>query len=79
MRIDTVLHLMHDCLKEDKSDFRSLFQSRIIGAVVLTDYNNRTYRVDDIDWNSTPQSTFQKADGSSVSYIEYYASVSINY
>lgn len=77
MRMDTVHHLLVECSREDRGNFRTLFQTRIIGCIVLTDYNNRTYRVDDVDWNSTPSATFQKADGSSISYIEYYASVSI--
>ncbi|XP_022266183.1 piwi-like protein 1 isoform X3 [Canis lupus baileyi] len=35
-------------------------------------YNNKTYRVDDIDWDQNPKSTFKKADGSEVSFLEYY-------
>lgn len=76
MRMDTVLHLLIECSKEDRANYKTAFQTKIIGSVVLTDYNNRTYRIDDVDWNSNPRSTFQKADGSSISYMEYYASVS---
>lgn len=43
--------------------------------IVLTDYNNKTYRVDDIDFNSTPKSTFATRDGE-ISYCEYYKKVS---
>ncbi|XP_067557331.1 piwi-like protein 1 isoform X2 [Pseudorca crassidens] len=35
-------------------------------------YNNKTYRIDDIDWDQNPKSTFRKADGSEVSFLEYY-------
>lgn len=38
-------------------------------------YNNKTYRVDDIDWDQNPKSTFKKADGSEVSFLEYYRKV----
>lgn len=38
-------------------------------------YNNKTYRVDDIDWDQNPNSTFKKADGSEVSFLEYYRKV----
>jgi aubergine-like protein len=30
----------------------------LIGVIVLTRYNNKTYRVDDIDWDQSPRSTF---------------------
>ncbi|KRT81648.1 hypothetical protein AMK59_5055 [Oryctes borbonicus] len=72
MRTDTVLHLLNECLQEDHAQHKRLFHSRVIGTIVLTDYNNRTYHIDDIDWNSTPLSTFKKNDGTSISYLQYF-------
>lgn len=51
---------------------QDLFKSAVIGTVVLTDYNNNTYRIEDVDFTTTPQSTFPKKDGTMVSYMEYY-------
>jgi aubergine len=51
------------------------FKMAIIGSVVLTRYNNQTYRIDDIDETSSTNSTFLKNDGSSISYIDYYKQV----
>lgn len=34
-------------------------------------YNNKTYRIDDIDWDQTPMNTFQTKTGE-VSYVQYY-------
>lgn len=76
MRVETVYNLLMDCSKEDGHNYRQLFQSRIIGSVVLTDYNNRTYHIDDVDWNSTPAKTFQRGNAA-VSYIDYYRQVTI--
>lgn len=45
-------------------------------VLVAHRYNNKTYRVDDIDWDQNPKSTFKKADGSEVSFLEYYRKVS---
>jgi len=45
---------------------------RLVGCVVLTRYNNCTYRVDDIAFDKLPQSTFEMMDGSQVSFIDYY-------
>lgn len=44
------------------------------GSIVLTGYNNETYRVDDVDFNVTPSCTFKGKDGD-VSYIQYYKQV----
>ncbi|XP_053871600.1 piwi-like protein 4 isoform X2 [Malaclemys terrapin pileata] len=35
-------------------------------------YNNKTYRIDDIDWCVKPTDTFPKCDGTEISYVDYY-------
>lgn len=42
----------------------------------LNRYNNKTYRVDDIEWNKKPHDTFKKRDGTEISYTAYYQAVS---
>lgn len=37
-------------------------------------YNNKTYRIDDIDWNKHPTDTFDQRDGSKVTFKEYLKS-----
>ena len=37
-------------------------------------YNNETYRIDDIDWDRSPMSTFDKT-GEQVSLVQYYRCV----
>ena len=34
-------------------------------------YNNKTYKIDDIDWNTHPSHTFSYRDGE-ISYADYY-------
>ncbi|KAK2121264.1 Piwi-like protein 3 [Saguinus oedipus] len=51
--------------------------NKLIGSIVLTKYNtilynNRTYRVDGVDWNLNPRHTFNKSDGTKITYIDYY-------
>ncbi|CAG2181038.1 unnamed protein product, partial [Oppiella nova] len=46
-------------------------QKRLVGSIVLTRYNNKPYRVDDIDFNSNPLSTFDW-NGTPVTYVEYF-------
>ena len=35
-------------------------------------YNNKTYRIAEIDFNASPKSTFEDSQGNAKSYIEYY-------
>jgi aubergine len=74
MRCATVLDIMADCARASR-DYRTAFQQQIIGQVVLTDYNNKTYRIDDVDFDTTPDSTFATKDGE-ISYMDYYLKVS---
>jgi len=41
----------------------------------MTKYNNETYRIDDVDENSDPNSEFTKKDGSKMTYVQYYKEV----
>ena len=41
-------------------------------SIVITHYNRRTYRIDDIDFDLTPRSQFKKQDGSMITYADYY-------
>jgi len=87
---ETVLQAMHCCGHD-----RNRMEALLLNQIVLTKYNNRTYRyislvlitkkltcgirrVDRIDFDQTPRSTFEKkrAKGSDekmkISYAEYY-------
>jgi hypothetical protein len=58
---------------------QTLFKQAIEGCIVLTDYNNATYRVTDVDFESTPRSTFEskkKGIVTKISYVDYYYKVS---
>jgi len=45
----------------------------LIGSTILTSYNKRTYKVDDIDFEKSPKDTFVlDADGTESSYMQYY-------
>ncbi|KAJ8934127.1 hypothetical protein NQ314_013586 [Rhamnusium bicolor] len=69
MRMDNVYDMLLECRG---SNVRNEFQSKVIGSIVLTYYNNKTYKVDDVDFNSTPTSTFPMKDGTQMSFIQYY-------
>uniref|UniRef100_A0A336MED6 CSON000333 protein n=1 Tax=Culicoides sonorensis TaxID=179676 RepID=A0A336MED6_CULSO len=70
MRRETLLDILHDCVKNHR-DYKEVYTKTIIGSTVLTDYTNKTYRIDDVDWDRNPSSTFETRDGT-ISFAEYY-------
>ncbi|KAM4046062.1 piwi-like protein 1 isoform 2-T4 [Anomaloglossus baeobatrachus] len=52
--------------------FQDATTKELVGQIVLTKYNNKTYRIDEIAWNMSPSSTFKKADGTEISFVDYY-------
>ncbi|XP_067630737.1 protein aubergine [Eurosta solidaginis] len=71
MRTDNLLQIMNEVIAQSHTDYQSVFKKEVVGTIVLTDYNNKTYRIDDVDFESTPSSKFSTRDGE-ISYKEYY-------
>lgn len=76
LRTDTAYKMFRDYLdKSGPANVRRDYSLAIIGNVVLTKYNNKTYRIDDVDYNENPKSTFKKKskDGFvNVRYVDYF-------
>lgn len=73
LRTDTAYDMLQMLYRKNGADgFRDAVNNEIVGCSVLTRYNNKTYRIDDILWNKTPKDTFSKADGTEISYEKYY-------
>ncbi|XP_064424197.1 piwi-like protein 1 [Latimeria chalumnae] len=73
LRSETVLDFMYSLYEQTgEQRFREACSKELIGLIVLTRYNNKTYRVDDIDWDKNPESKFKKADGTEISFVDYY-------
>ncbi|KAM3867888.1 piwi-like protein 1 [Diretmus argenteus] len=66
--LDLMLNLRHKC---GDQRFAEACAKELIGVVVLTKYNNKTYRIDDIAWDHTPTNTFKRGDAE-ISFKEYY-------
>ncbi|KAK8743630.1 hypothetical protein OTU49_001174, partial [Cherax quadricarinatus] len=60
------LHQMH------RSNFKNMAVRALVGCIVLTRYNNKSYRIDDIIFNQNPRSTFTNYKGEEISYVDYY-------
>lgn len=74
MRTDTVYDLLMDCRRTNPKNFMDEFKRNVLGLHVLTNYNNKMYRVDDVDFAITPSSTFTKND-EQITILQYYATV----
>lgn len=74
LRNETCWHLMSSLNQRSRSsdEFRENVFNAIIGNVVLTRYNNKTYRIDDIMWDENPMSEFFYHNGQKISYYNYY-------
>ena len=58
LRLDTVLDLIRDISRRGGGDFRRNVEKALLGVIVMTKYNNRTYKIDDINWDLTPEDKF---------------------
>lgn len=70
MRSETVLDILRRVRSEER-DFKSAAQKVLLGTTVLTKYNNKTYRIDEITFDVKPSDTFKKGE-EDISYIDYY-------
>jgi len=69
LRLDSVLTVIQG-LKNSR-DFRRAVEEELCDAVVMTSYNRKTYKISDIAWNLSPQSTFDWK-GTPETYVHYY-------
>lgn len=72
LRTQTALQLIQDLHQHpDKSRFHEHVTKALLGAVVLTKYNNNTYRVDEVLWDLHPQDGF-KTNSGFITFMDYY-------
>lgn len=76
MRTETLLSILRRCITDNRKDYQRDFEKQVLGMIVLTKYNNKTYRISDVRYDISPSTTFQTRDGP-ISYIDYYKNVSL--
>lgn len=74
----TVYDFIEECVQRSKrggdGNWQDLFKKGIIGSIVSTKYNNKTYRVDDIAFQQNPNTTWKDKNEVEQSYAQYYKS-----
>uniref|UniRef100_A0A3Q2VAG4 Piwi-like protein 2 n=1 Tax=Haplochromis burtoni TaxID=8153 RepID=A0A3Q2VAG4_HAPBU len=73
LRNDSVLDVMNTLYQQSKEDFQDECTKELVGSIVITRYNNRTYRIDAIEWNKSPKDTFTLMDGTVTTFVDYYS------
>ncbi|KAK5606868.1 Piwi-like protein 1 [Crenichthys baileyi] len=72
LRSETVLDFMVNLRQQCGSQrYTEICAKELIGLIVLTKYNNKTYRIDDIAWDHTPNNTFTRRE-TEISFKNYY-------
>lgn len=74
----TVFELMGRLYQDarDHNLFRERCTTELVGRIVMTRYNDKTYQINDISWDVTPSDAFETTRGDRITFIEYYQRVS---
>ncbi|CAL8124961.1 unnamed protein product, partial [Orchesella dallaii] len=70
LRLDNCLQVINEIRRRTRND-QNRITNEIVGAIVMTGFNCRTYQVDDIDWGLNPTSTFD-LKGTKTTFADYY-------
>ncbi|XP_037072584.1 piwi-like protein Ago3 [Pollicipes pollicipes] len=72
LHTSTAMECIEDAFNTNPARWQDTVFKTLIGHVVMTRYNKKTYRVDDIDYTMTPKDSFTLSDGTTITYMEYY-------
>jgi len=79
IRMDTVFDFIMEIRRDlernrgcQMDEIKDAIKKELVGTIVLTAYNNLTYKIDDIAWDENPSSTFPRGPDQEVSYIDYF-------
>ena len=59
LRTDTVYEQIQNIVKRGGNNVRRDCEKLLLGTIVMTRYNNKTYRIDDINWDMRPSDSFE--------------------
>jgi aubergine-like protein len=72
LRMDTVLEQIALISTRNRTNYRAACEKELLGKIVMTRYNNETYRIDDIAWEQHPTDSFESRKGGPLTFIQYY-------
>ncbi|GFY37292.1 piwi-like protein 1 [Trichonephila inaurata madagascariensis] len=71
VRKETALQIIIEKARRDRQYYKEHVAKEIVGCVVMTNYNNKTYGIEDVDWSLNPTKTFESREGP-LTYLDYY-------
>jgi len=78
IRMDTALNIILAIQAEGRNgrmsqiELEDRIRTELVGCIVLTKYNPKTYRIDDISFNEKVTDSFERRDGSRISFLDYF-------
>jgi aubergine-like protein len=71
LRTQSVLKEINEVRERCRGDPMEAIRKQFIGSTIMTSYNKRTYKVDEVDFNMSPRDVFTTED-KEISYVEYF-------
>ncbi|XP_052901674.1 protein aubergine-like [Anopheles moucheti] len=71
LRTDTCYKMLQN-MQRQPGQFKANFGKMMIGANVMSVYNQKMYKICDVDFTSSPMSTFQTKEGENITFVDYY-------
>jgi len=72
-RTETALDVITRCFRENSQNYKDVALRQLVGTSVITTYRVRSYKIDDIDFDQSPRSTFPDHSGKETSFVTYYS------
>lgn len=71
MRTDTCYALFKQCINQG-GNWKDTYKRMVLGTVVMATYGkNNTYTVNDVEYNTTPESSFETQNGK-ITFLQYF-------
>lgn len=71
MRTDTCYTLLRQCMTQGHN-WKDNYKKMVLGTVVMADYGrNNTYTINDVEFNTTPESSFEGNNGR-ITFVQYF-------
>jgi aubergine-like protein len=71
LRMDSVLYMIREAEQNCRGDKKDAVQRELKDTIVMTQYNRKTYHVDDVDYTQNPKNTFDYR-GEQITFAKYY-------
>jgi aubergine len=71
VRAETVLQLLIKIRQQSGDNWLEAAKKELCGAIIMTSYNSKTYRVHDLNKDMNPLNTFTRND-KQISFVDYY-------